>query len=370
MKIYCTKSELYSALNSASIAVGSRTTAKILEGLLFDVHQTSLQITGTDTSITIKATVNVNAEEDNMSFVIPDQGTFKNIIQKLPEEEVVLDYDANKSSVHISSGRFQSDYLCAGADEFPVINASNSILSVQVDKSKIKTLIKKTAFSASKEEINGILTGVLCEVAKGNFRMVAVDAFRMAIYNEEIADTSANFKVVIPARQLLNLEKVITDDGDENLRMELSDSKVVFYVDNKEVIINVLNGNYIDYKRIISAETPTRIRVKKEELIRSIERAALLSNSMNNNMVKFDIEDDVIVISSFSDKGNINEKIEIIKEGTNFKIGFNFKYLQDILKNIEDEEIYMYVKDGVSPCIVKPLSGEKYLYLVLPVRMN
>ncbi len=373
MKIYCTKSELYRALNSASIAVGSRTTAKILEGLLFEVEENSLRITGTDTSITIKSTMNIrveNLQDEEKSFVISDQSTFKSIIQKLPSEEVILDYDKIKGSIHIQSGRFQSDYLCANADEFPKITSDGSDHMIIIEKNKMRNLIKKTAFSASKEEINGILTGVLCEIKDGNFRMVAVDAFRMAIFNEEIQDESANFKIVIPAKQLLNLEKVISDDGDENLRMEISERKVVFYVDSDEIIINTLSGNYIDYKRIISAETPLKIRVQKEELIRSIERAALMATGMNNNMIKFDIQEDLIDISSFSDKGKINENIEIIKEGENLKIGFNARYLQEILRNVEDEEIYMYMNNNVSPCIIKPLSGEKYLYLVLPVRIN
>ncbi len=368
MKIYCRKSELSSALSNSMNAVTTRTTVKILEGFLLDVKENYMKITGTDTNIIIESQIDVKAEGE-ASFVVPAKIMY-DIIRNLPEEDVILDYDAVKFTIRIQSGRFKSEVICFGSDEFPRFYASESTTSIDVPKDSIRNLIRHTAFSASNDEINGILTGVLCEIKEGNFRMVAVDAFRMAIYNESIDDSDLILKVVIPAKQIINLTKVINDYGDDKIRMDIVDRKAIFTFDNTKVTINTLNGNFIDYNRIIRTDTPTRIRVKRSEMISGIERAALMTNSTNNNMVKFDIGDDVIEISAASDNGSVKEKIEIIKEGPGFRIGFNSNYLKEILKNIDDEEIYFYMRDGISPCIMKPLSGDKYLYLVLPVRIN
>lgn len=368
MKVNCNKTELYRTLNSILHAVESRTSSAIFECVLVEIKGNDMVLTSTNSKMTIESTIAIVSEGD-FSFAVPAK-MFADIVGKLPEEEVVLDYDSVKATLHIISGRYQSELICFDPEDFPKVKLKNEDIRITLNKESFRKLIKKTAFSASTDEINGILTGVLCEIDAGNFRMVAVDAFRMAIYNETVSDATESLSVVIPAKQLNEVSKFISDDGDENLVMGITDNKAVLHFDNNKVTLNTMSGKYIDYKRIIKAESSTEIRVKKDDLIRSIERAALMANRMNNNMIKFDIQDDVIEISSLNDQGNMNEKIEIIKNGDSFRIGFNSKYLIDILRNVEDEEINMYLKDSISPCIIKPLSGDRYLYLVLPVRIN
>ena len=368
MKIYCSKSDLNRSLSHASHAVPTRTTTKILECILVDIKDQMMYLTATDTNITIQTALNVTAEGD-CTFAVPSK-LFSSIISKLPESEIMLDFDSMKSKLKIKSGRSVSEIVCFEGDEFPKIRTKEPEIRVSMNKESVKRMIRKTAFSASADEINGILTGVLFEFGEGNIRMVAVDAFRMAINNEPAEGMDQSFNVVIPAKMLTEVSKIISDDGDETLQMEIADKKAILIFDNCKVTVNTLSGKYIDYKRIISAETPTKIRVKREDLIASIDRASLLASATNNNMIKFNIEEDTIHISSLSDEGNIDESVEVIHEGNDFQIGFNARYLMDIFRNIDDEEIMLNMKDSISPCIVRPLSGERYQYLVLPIRIN
>ena len=151
--------------------------------------------------------------------------------------------------------------------------------------------------------------------------------------------------------------------------MELVDEKAVFSFDGTKVTLNTMNGRYIDYKRIIKVDSTTEVRIQKDELIRSIDRASILTQKENNNMIKFDIQDDLLEISALDNQGNMNEKIEIIQKGEDLKIGFNSRYMIDILRSIDDEEVVLYMRDNVSPCIFRPLQGERYLYLALPIRI-
>jgi len=152
--------------------------------------------------------------------------------------------------------------------------------------------------------------------------------------------------------------------------MEIVDNKVVMLFDNNRVILNTLNGKYIDYNRIIKAESSIKIRTSRIELMKSIDRAAIIASAQNNNLIKMKIEDDQIEITSLSEKSSIKEMVEIMKEGDNLEIGFNSRYMMDVLKVIDDEEIILSMSDSVKPCIITPLKGDTYLYLVLPVRIS
>lgn len=366
MKIYLNRTDLAKGISVVSHAVSTRTPSKILEGILVDVSKDQMRLTATDTNMTIETLIAVQSEGE-ASFVAPAK-LIGSIVSKLPEEEVLLDYNAEKVKVRIRSGRSQSEIVCFNADEFPKLLVRTDGMPIELKKDAVRKIVRKTAFSASQDELNGILTGVLIEIGNRNFSMVAVDAYRMAIYNEEIEDDTS-LSVVIPAKLITEMAKIISD-GDEPLTMEIAEQKAVFNFDNIRVTLNTLNGRYIDYKRIIRTDSTINIRVKRDELIRSIDRAALLAQAQNNNLIKFNIEEDVIEINSLSDVGNIEEKVEIIKEGDDLKIGFNSRYLLDILRAIEDEEVLLHMKDSNSPCIVTPLTGERYLYLVLPIRIN
>jgi 4-azaleucine resistance transporter AzlC len=175
---------------------------------------------------------------------------------------------------------------------------------------------------------------------------------------------------ILPARLINETAKIISDDGEDQMSFEIADGKVVMKFDNNRVIINTFSGKFIDYNRILSKQGDINVRVKRNDLLRSTERASLLASVQNNNLIRFDIDSDLIVIKSLNEEGNIEEKVEIINDGASLNIGLNSKYLKDALSVIEDEEIIINFRDSISPCVIKPLKGDKYAYLILPIRMN
>ncbi|MBQ0041354.1 MAG: DNA polymerase III subunit beta [Clostridiales bacterium] len=367
MKIYVNKSELNKAINNLSHAVPTRTTSNILEGILVEIENGMMKMTATDTTITIESVINVQCEESG-AFVVPAK-LFGSIVNKLPEDEVMIDYDPAKVKINIKCAGSNSELVCFKSEEFPKIKLNEGENVILLSKEDIKKIIRKTAFSASTDEFNGILTGVLLEIKNGNIKMVGVDPFRIATYNVEV-NNDADVNVVIPAKLVNEVAKIISDDGEDKMSLEIIDKKVVMKFDNYKVIINTFSGKYIDYERILNKQGDINVRVKRDDLLKSIDRASLLASVQNNNLIKFNIEGDIITINSLSEEGNIEEKIEIIKDGNDLQIGLNAKYLKDVFSVIEDEEVIMNLKDSISPCIIKPLKGEKYAYLVLPIRIN
>lgn len=367
MKIYCNRTELNKALNIVSHSVPARTTSPVLEGIMMEFNSEELMLTATDTNITIETRINAECDQAG-SFVVPAK-LCSSIISKLPEEEIMLDYNEKTNKLKIKSGGSNSELVCFEADLFPKLILEEGVNVINLPKEDVKNIIRKTAFSASNDEYNGILTGVLLEIKNGIMKMVAVDPFRIATYSVQII-SDADMNVVIPAKFALDVSKIISDDGEEMMSLEIVDNKVVLKFDENKVIINTFSGKYIDYEKILNKEGEINIRVKREDLLHGIDRASILATTQNNNLIKFNVGEELITINSLNEAGNIEEKIEIIKEGGDLLIGLNSKYLKDVLSSIEDEEIIMNMKDSISPCIIKPLKGDKYIYLVLPIRIN
>ena len=367
MKFYCGRTDLNKALANVSHSVPVRTTSNILEGILVEISNGFMKLTATDTNITIESSISVQGS-DECSFVVPAK-LFTAIVNKLPEEDMMIDYDPSKVKITIKCGGSISEIICFRSDEFPKIRLSEGENPIILSKEDVKKLIRKTAFSASADDFNGILTGVLLEISNGIMKMVGVDPYRIATYNIEV-NNSDNISVVIPAKLINEAAKIISDDGEDRMIFEIVEGKVVMKFDNNKVIINTFSGKFIDYNRILNKQGDINVRVKRNELLKSTERASLLASVQNNNLIKFEIDKDLIVIKSLNEEGNIEEKVEIINDGDSLEIGLNSKYLRDALSVIEDEEVTINFRDSISPCVIKPLKGDKYSYLILPIRMS
>ena len=367
MKIYCNRTELNKALNNVSHSVPVRTTSNILEGILINAEDNKMKLTSTDTNMTTETVINVKTD-GICEFVVPAK-LFSAIIAKLPEEDMMIDYDNEKLKINIKSGGSNSEIICFRGDDYPKIRLDEGEKVFYLDKEDVKKLIKKTAFSASTDEFNRIITGVLLEIKDGKMKMVGVDPYRIAAYSID-ADNKREMSVVIPAKLINETAKIISDDGDDQMSFEIADGKAVMKFDNNKVIINTFSGKFIDYGRILNKQGNINVRVKRNDILKSTERASLLASVQNNNLIRFDIGKDIIVIKSLNEEGNIEEKVEVINDGESLNIGLNSKYLKDALSVIEDEEIIMNFKDSISPCVIKPLKGDKYSYLILPIRMN
>lgn len=365
-KIYCNKNDINLALSNVSHSIPRRTTSPILNSVLVRIINNEMYLSTTDTNIMIETVINVEADE-NIEMAVPF-AIFQRTISKLPEEDVMLIYEENKLS--IKSGKYSSELLCIGSDEYPRVMIKESKDYILFDKKEFKRMVMKTGFSANSDEMNGIITGVLIKSEDNNLKMVAVDTFRMAV-NKSVSEISKDLEVIVPAKLLIESSRIISDSEEDNeIKIDVVDNKILLKFDNSKVVINTLNGNFIDYERILNRESNIEIRTKRSDLINSIDRASILSSFLDNNLIKINISDDNLKINSLSEEGNMEENIEIIKEGPDLEIGFNSTYMKEVLKVIEDEEILLHMNSPIDPCTITPLKGDKYLYLILPVRIN
>ncbi len=369
MKFSCNQQTLTKALNIVSKAVTIRTTIPILKGILMKVDENGiLTMSASDLDLSIEKKLKVENYIPGETVVLSK--LFGDIVRKLPDGNITVEETDGKVNIKCSNSEF--NIIGLPSDEFPNINPNDEESEELVfNKEILKEMIKKTSFSASIDENKGAMTGVLIEMEENSLNMVAIDGFRMAIAREQMKNKKKE-NIIIPAKILNEISRIITETeiSSDDVTMLLSSKKAVFIMENTKVVVRLLEGEFMNYKRIIPSENPCRVVINKNDFLDSVERASLLAKVGKNNLIKLEIKDNNMEITSKSEEGNVKEDVIISKEGNDLIIGFNSKYLIDVLKVVDDENIVMLFNNNVSPCLVRPLSGDYFEYLILPVRIS
>lgn len=197
--------------------------------------------------------------------------------------------------------------------------------------------------------------------------LVALDGYRLALKSEYL-NTENIINAVIPEKTLSEVSKIL-EDNDKNVNITFTPNHILFNLDNTKIISRLLEGEFIKYNSIIPDEFNLQVTAKREELLSCIERASLMAKDSNTNLIKLEIEENNMIITSNSQLGMVREELNILLQGDTLKIAFNSKYLIDVLKIMDEEEIIMKFSSSVSPCVIKNKDKDNCTYLVLPVRL-
>lgn len=368
MRFSCSQSTLVKALNIVSKAVTSRTTIPILKGILINVDENGfVTMSSSDLDISIENKFEVVDFEPGE--IVVQAKLFGDIIRKLPSDIIYIEEKEGNLTIRCSSSEF--NIIGSPSDEFPKINLGENGEKLVFDKEVLKEMIKKTSFAASVDESRGVITGVLFEIKEDSFNMVALDGFRMAV-TREFVKNAADQSFIIPARTLNEVQKILseTDTEKEDVELILNEKRALFIIDNIKVVIRLLDGEYVKYNDILPKESQLKVVLNRSDLMEAIERASLFAKVGKNNLIKLNIQENELEITSKSEEGNVRENVYISREGKDLVIGFNSKYLIDSLKAIDDENIVMLFNTPISPCLITPVEGNEYEYLVLPVRIT
>ena len=364
MKFVCNQQELVKKLNIVSKAVSNRTTIPTLKGILMDINGNKLKMTSSDMDITIEVLMDIEGKEDG-SVVIPFK-IFNDLVRKLPNSDIEI--SSFNNNVNVKCGTSNSSIVGMDGSEFPVIKKEESNKdTLELKKDIISKMIKNTSFAASVDQTKGVLSGVLLEINKDKIKTVAIDGFRMAINTADSENTKEE-KFIISARLINEVNKIFSDVDEDDIEIIYDEKNALIKIEDVKISLRMIAGEFIKYQDIIPKDSPIKIEVRKEELINAIERASIMTEG-KNNLVKVSVKDNVLTVSSNSEEGGSIEDVLIKKTGEDLTIGFNARYMLDVLKVIEDEEIVLNMNTPITPCIITPVDRENYTYLVLPVRI-
>lgn len=365
MKFVVNGHELSEAVSKVVKAVSSKTTNPILEGIKLSVVGDELTLTATDTEISIEKTI-ISSTFTEGETVVPGK-TFSEFIKKL-ENEDEIEFTLTENELKINYGSSEGFIQVLNIEEFPIINKDIKEKFFTIKQKDLKELILKSSFACSQDEARPLLKGCLLEIENDEISSVALDGFRLAIYRKKVIEKSENFKIIVNSRTLNEIVRLLEKDEDV-VTIIVQKNVLMCEVDGTVLTSRLLEGDYIDYKNIIKDEYLSLVKVNKQQFLTAIDRASTL-NSDIKKIVKFDIKENYMTVSSSSEVGKINENVLINLEGKDLQIAFNSKFITDCVKVIDDEFINLYFNTKINPCVIKPYSGNDYLYLILPLRIN
>ena len=365
MKIICDGADLSDAVLKVSKGTSNKTTNPILEGIKVVAEEDYITLSATDLELSIEKTIKAMVQLEG-EMVVPGK-FFCEYIKKLNNEQIELSVD-EKNVLSIKYTDSVGKIQCLNSNEFPHIKQVEDSTYFEIKQKDLKALIAKTIYAVAVEDVRPILKGVKLEVTKEKIVAVALDGYRLAVVNKPIVSCNAEFSCIVPARSLGEIAKLL-EDSDENLKVCVGRNFLMVNIDNTRITTRLLEGDFINYNQIIPTNFNTTLVLNKEQLLDALDRASLLSRVDRNNLVKFDISDKVMVLSSKSDIGDIKENITISLKGNDLSIAFNARYFTEALRVISDEFLKLSFTSSVSPCIIKSNDTDEFLYLILPVRI-
>ncbi|MGL5616377.1 MAG: DNA polymerase III subunit beta [Sarcina sp.] len=364
MKFTCEKSKLQEAIAIAQKAITGKSTMPILEGMYIECKNNLITFIGSDKDVSIETKIEANVIEQGS--IVVDAKILGEIVRKLPNDEVHITTKEN-NIIEIQCKKSVFDLVHMNSEEFPSLPNISEDMICSIPQGLLKNMIKGTSFATAQDETRPILQGILFEVKDSKLNLVALDGYRLALRREFI-DNPNNISAVIPGKTFNEVSKIL-DDSNNIVNITFTNNHILFNVGNTKIISRLLEGEFISYSSLLPKEYKILVDVNRQELQNGIERASLMAKDGNTNLVKFNISNENIVITSNSQLGKVREEVEIEMQGEELQIAFNSKYLLDVLKNMEDENIQIKLTSGVSPCIIKNKNNDDCEYLVLPVRM-
>lgn len=370
MKFTIEKNILLENLNNVSKAISIKNVIPVLNGIKFELNDDGLYMTASDTDLTIKTFIKrdkIKSVSANGSIVV--QSKYLNeIVRKLPDEIINIEV-IDGLKVMITSKNSEFNLNCLKVEDYPQIRLEYQKDPVRLKGSLFKTIIKQTVFAISNQESRPLLTGINFKLQGNIMEVTATDSYRLAkktiMLNEFIKD---EINITIPGNNISELDKIINDD--EIVEMHIFSNKALFIYKNITFQTNLLSGTYPNTNNLIPDSFQIVFNTNYNDFYSAIDRASLLTQNKEKNIVKMETKNDKLMVSSFaSEIGRVEELIDIEKnESPNVGISFSAKYMIDALKTIDDNEIVILLNSEIKPIVIKSSKDETLIQLILPIK--
>lgn len=365
MKIICSREQLIEGISIVQKAVSTKTTLPILEGILLEA-QDEFKMTGNDLELGIECFINADIREKGS--IVLNSKMFGDIVRRLPDSEVLVEVKEN-NTVIIECDNSHFEVRGLPSDSYPALPSIKRENTFKVSQKIVREMVRQTLFAVSIDENRPILTGSLIECLENEITFVSIDGFRMALRKSKNNKADSKFNVVVPGKTLNEIVKIL-QPVEEEITIYSSQNQILFDMGKCRVVSRLLEGEYLNYKSIVPKEYETKVKANTRDILSSLERASLITADEKKYPVKVNILDDKIIISSNTEIGAVREEIRVEVNGNNMDIGFNPRYFIEALKVIEDEEVEIYFTSSIGPCTIRPLDGDAYAYMILPVRIK
>lgn len=346
--------------------VERRQTLPVLANFLVQVQNGQLSLTGTDLEVEMVSRIAVEDAQDGET-TIPARKLFE-IIRALPDgSRITVSQTGDKITVQAGRSRFTLATLSAG--DFPSVDEVEATERIAVPEAALKELIERTAFAMAQQDVRYYLNGLLFDLRGDALRTVATDGHRLALCETDLAKPSGSKRqIIVPRKGVTELQRLL-ESGDREIELEVGRSHVRVKRDDVTFTSKLIDGRFPDYEAVIPIGADREVKVDREALRASLQRAAILSNEKYRG-IRVEVSPGNLKISAHNpEQEEAQEEIEADTTVSDLAIGFNVNYLLDALSALRDEEVIIQLRDSNSSALVRESSSEKSRHVVMPLRL-
>jgi DNA polymerase-3 subunit beta len=355
-------------LSVVSRAVSNRS-LPVLTNVLLKTEDAGLKLTATNLEIGITYWVPGKIESDGATSV--PARLLTDLVNSLPGGEPIVLTLGDGETLHIQAGRFESNIKGIPADDFPTVQTAGERPITRVAQKVLRQALDETAFAAASDEARPILTGVLAKFEGDQLTLAAADNYRIAVKTLTVLDPVEETSIVIPARALHELARILADTDDPvSIVLAHSRNQLLFHVEGIDLVTRLIDGQYPNYQSVLPATHATRAVLDREELLRAVRPAALIAHE-SANIVKLGVGlegDPAITVSANAEVGDHIGRVEAAVEGDGTTIAFNARFLADVLTNVDAEQFALELNGPLSPGVFRPIGDDRYVHVVMPLR--
>lgn len=374
MKLKIEKKDLIALLAKTQNIVEKRNTMPVLVNVLFDANKNKLKVFATDLEVSL--TDETQAEVLEPGQLAVNARNLFDIVKELAEGSILLTKKKN-NWVEIKQNKSVFNIVGIGAEEYPIFPTFKTTDFIKIDAKLFSEMIERTIYSVSNDETRYHLNGVYFEKKKENgkvyFRMVATDGHRLSLVEREIPgqmeETSLpSAGVIIPRKGLSEIKKII-DTLENSIEMAFEGSQLIIKNNSTVLMVRLIEGKYPNYQQLIPQKMKKSANIDREIFLGSIRRVSLLSNHKSKGVTISLSKGKMEISSNNPELGDAKEEIDVDYSGDEMKIGFNAKYILDILNSFDDQNLDLELDGQLSPGLIRPENDKKYTCVVMPMRI-
>ncbi len=371
MKITVEKNNIFKSLSHVQSIVEKKNTIPILSNILIEAKNNSLVLSATDMDISINETLNCEVSESG-SAAVPAH-TLYDIIRKLPDSSEVEFVSNDGKIFSIRSGKSRFSLSCLPKEDFPIIEIDDLKSELSIESQDLLKLIEKTRFAISNEETRYFLNGIYFHKKKNSaeelLTMVATDGHRLAKVEFNSSNQAADIPgVIIPRKTIYELSKLLADFKG-NVKINIDPNKIIFFVDKSVLISKLIDGTFPDYQKVIPDNNDNVLIVNRNSFCSAVDRVSTITNE-RSPAIKFKLLKNIMnMTAADSESGQATEDIVTEYSGKEMEIGFNSKYILEMVSNLDDENVILSFNDSSSPVIATEQSSPNLLYVLMPMRV-
>jgi DNA polymerase III subunit beta len=371
MKFIVSSTNLLKQLQSISGVLNTSNTLPILDNFLFEIKDGELVISASDLETTMTTSISVEAKE-NGKIAIPAK-LLMETLKAFPDQPLTFTINSKTNGIEISSDFGKYKLTGHSGEEFPRIPSIESPNSMNINSLVLANGINKTIFATGNDELRPVMSGVFSQLTSENLTFVATDAHKLVRYRRADAKSESTASFILPKKPL-NLLKNLLSAEENDVRIEFNNSNAFFSFGKFNLICRLIDGKYPNYEAVIPKENPNKLTIDRTAFLSSIRRVSIFSNK-STHQVRLKLSGSELQVSA-EDLDYSNEAVERLTctyEGEDMEIGFNSKFLMEMLNNLETEQVSLEMSQPNRAGILTPITDspdEDILMLVMPIMLN